>query len=63
MPRPSLLDRSVQVSPHCAPEILSFCFCSCARTGGRIHVLLQDFPVSSYYVFHLGDVDVLFLRL
>ena len=61
--RTSLLDRSVQLSPHCAPETLSRDFCSCVDIGDRIDVLLQGCPVSNYCGFHLRDADVLSLRL
>ncbi len=61
--RTSLLDRGVQISPHHAPETLSRSFCSCVCIGDKICVLPQDYLVSNYRDFHLGDVVVLSLRL
>ncbi len=61
--RTSLLDRSVQVSPHCAPETLSLNFCSCVGIGDRIGVLLRGCPVSNCHDFHQHDEDVLSLCL
>jgi hypothetical protein len=60
MPRPSQLDPCVRLSPHTAPDILSFRFCSCGCNGGRIHVLLQGFPASNFDDFCLRGVDGFF---
>ena len=58
--RPSLLNLYVRLSVHTASEYLDFNFCSCVDNHGRIHVLLQDFPISNYHGFHLRGVGVLF---
>ena len=63
MPRTSLFNLGVRVSLHPAFDVLSLSTCSCAGVYGRTHVLLQDFPISSYYDFHLHDVDVRSLHL
>ena len=41
-PRPSHLDLDVRVSVHPAPDVLSFRFCSCGRSHGSFHELLED---------------------
>ena len=60
--RTSLLDPSVRFSPHSALETLSCSFCSCEDNGDKTHVKLQDYPVSSFHDYHLGDVGVFFLH-
>ena len=62
-PRPSLLDLGVRLSPHPAPDILSFRFCSCVEIGDMIDVLLQDSSYSNSGDFRLHDVDVLSVPL
>lgn len=60
MPRPSLLAPDVQVSPHPAPDVLSFRFCSCVRNRGSFRELLEGFYTSSCCGFYLHGVDVPF---
>ncbi len=59
MPRPSLFNLGVQVSPHPAFDVLSFRFCSCGGTGGSFGGRLLNCPSSSCCDFHLYDADVL----
>jgi hypothetical protein len=61
--RPSLLDLYMRLSPHTAPDILSFSLCSCVGIGDTIDVLLQDSYLSNSGDFHLRDVDVLSVPL
>ena len=48
MPRTSLLDPDVKLSPHLAPDSIRLCFCSCVGNRGNFHVELPDFYLSSY---------------
>jgi hypothetical protein len=45
--RPSHLDRSVRLSPHCAPDILSLRVCPCGSLIGKARVFLQSDPCGS----------------
>ncbi|TYT72152.1 hypothetical protein FXO09_05645 [Microcystis aeruginosa KLA2] len=40
--RTSLLEPSVRLSPHSAPDNLSFHFCTCGCNRGMIRVLPKD---------------------
>ncbi len=63
IPRPSQLDPDVLVSPHPAPDVLSFRFCSCGNNRGSFREPLRGCYFSNYYGFHPHDVDVPFHRL
>ena len=63
MPRPSLLDLDVRLSPHPAPDVLSRNFCSCGDNRGSFRVRLEGSLVSSFYGSHLHDVGVPFRHL
>ncbi|ELS44652.1 MAG: hypothetical protein ACKO7A_13300 [Microcystis sp.] len=41
--RTSLLEPSVRLSPHSAPDNLSFHFCTCGCNRGMIRVLPKDY--------------------
>jgi len=43
IPCPSLLDPGVRLSPHPAPDVLSFRFCSCVCNRGSFHEWLEGF--------------------
>jgi hypothetical protein len=58
IPRPSQLDPGVRLSPHPAPDVLSFRFCSCGYNRGSFHELLEGFWVYHSYGFHLYDASV-----
>ena len=58
IPRPSLLNLGVRLSPHPASDILSFRFCSCEYNRGSFHELLEGFWFSSFGGFHQHDEDV-----
>lgn len=47
IPRPSLLDPSVRLSPHSAPDSIRLCLCSCVCNRGMTHVEPPDYLVSS----------------
>jgi hypothetical protein len=51
--RPSLLDPSVQLSLHSAPDSIGQCLCSCGHNHGMTRVELPDCCFSSFGDFHL----------
>jgi hypothetical protein len=57
IPRTSPLDPDVRVSVHPAPDVLSFCFCSCASNHDSFHGLLLDYFLTSWHGFRLYDED------
>ncbi len=59
-PRPSPLDLDVKLSPHPAPDVLNFRFCSCGYNRGSFRGLLEGCFFSSSSGFYLHDVGVLF---
>jgi hypothetical protein len=61
--RTSELEPDVLVSRHPAPDVLSFRFCSCGDNRDNFREPLRGYWFSSYYGFHLHDVDVPFRRL
>jgi hypothetical protein len=63
IPRPSQLDPDVLVSPHPAPDVLSFRFCSCVDNRGNFREPLEGYLFSNYCGNHLRDADVPFHRL
>ena len=60
IPRPSHLDPSVRLSPHSAPDVLSFRFCSCGLSHGSFRGWLEGFQSSSFCGYHLCDVNAPF---
>jgi dTDP-4-dehydrorhamnose 3,5-epimerase-like enzyme len=58
IPRSSLLDPGVRFSPHPAPDVLSFRFCSCEDNRGSFREWLEGFWFSSFGGFHQHDEDV-----
>ena len=63
MPRPSQLDPYVRLSPHTAPDILSFRICSCECNRDKTHVSRQDFLASNYHDSRLHGGDGFFRLL
>ena len=43
IPRISLLDPDVKLSPHPAPDSIRLCLCSCVRNCGMTHVELPNY--------------------
>ena len=63
MLRPSLLDPSVRLSSHSAPDSIRLCLCSCEYNHGNSHVELPDFFLSSFGDSHLCDASELAHRM
>ena len=63
IPRTSQLDLGVRLSPHPAPDVLSFRFCSCVDNRGSFREPLEGCLFSNYCGDHLHDADVPFHRL
>ncbi len=56
--RPSQLDLGVRVSPHPAPDVLSFRVCSCECSRGSFREWLEGYFSSNLSGFHRHDGDV-----